>query len=300
LYTSFSARALGLDLTALESIEIAAQAGFEGVDLLIRDVLESGVDLGELKARMSVHGLRGGAFPLPVDWREDAERFARGLDQLPRFAEAAARLGLYRSATRVMAETPDPPRSDEDPSTLLARVFDLHVERLSAIAQVLRQNGQRLGLEVIGVESFRPGVGLAFLHKLHDLDPLLRALDSASPGVTGVLVDGFHLYAAGESAETALLWGAERIVWVHVADLAPGSSPDRKQMRDEERGLPGEHGAIDSRGLLKMLNDAGYSGPVTVEPLARCRSLAGKTPLQAAQAASAALRSIWPGSPAGD
>ena len=36
-------------------------------------------------------GLRGGAWPLPVDWRGDARRFARDLDRLPVLAEAARR-----------------------------------------------------------------------------------------------------------------------------------------------------------------------------------------------------------------
>ena len=58
-----------------------------------------------LRARMDGLGLRGGAFPLPVNWRGSAEEFERDLGRLPRHAEAAAALGLFRTGTWVMPET---------------------------------------------------------------------------------------------------------------------------------------------------------------------------------------------------
>ena len=48
MYPSWNARAVGLYLSAEETITIAAEAGFSGVDLLVRDVIESVVDPAEL------------------------------------------------------------------------------------------------------------------------------------------------------------------------------------------------------------------------------------------------------------
>ena len=129
--------------------------------------------------------------------------------------------------------------------------------------------------------------------KFNELTPRLGPIESIGPNV-GVLVDGFHLYAANESAESAPVWGVDKVVWVHIADLPRGADPDRSVIIDADRGFPGEHGAIDSAGLLKALEDAGYEGPVTVEPLARCRSLSQLSPESKAKAAAVALRAVWP------
>jgi len=109
-----------------------------------------------------------------------------------------------------------------------------------------------------------------------------------------VLVDAFHLYAAGEGVEAALAWGVGRVVWVHVADLPPSAPPDRAAIRDHDRGLPGSNGAVESRALLERLRDAGYDGPVTAEPMPGCRELSGLLPPTAVRHVAAALHSVWP------
>jgi sugar phosphate isomerase/epimerase len=60
MYPSLNSRALGLDLPAKATLELASEAGFEGVDLMVRDIVESGGDVRELRARMNDLGLRGG------------------------------------------------------------------------------------------------------------------------------------------------------------------------------------------------------------------------------------------------
>jgi sugar phosphate isomerase/epimerase len=296
MYPSFNARALGLDLTATEAIELAASAGFGGVDLPVRDLVDSGGDLHAVRGRMEELGLKGGAWPLPVAWRieDDAGRFERELARLPRYAEAAARLGLERTGTWVLPETPGRPGPGVADSAYLASVAAFHVERLGAIARVLALHGIRLGLEAIGVASSRSGRGLPFVTRLAELKRHLQPLWSAEPNV-GLVVDAFHLYAADDDPRPALAHAVRDVVWVHVADLPRSASPDRAAIQDQQRGLPGEHGAVDSARLLKWLAGAGYEGPVTVETMADCRTLAGLSPAEAAQRVAAALRSVWPG-----
>lgn len=228
---------------------------------------------------------------MPVRWKGDAATFARDLDQLPRWAEAAAILGLERTSNWVLAETFEP----------IEATRALHVERLGELARVLSGFGIRLGLEVIGVESFRTGAGQTFVARFEDLGPLWHAIRAAAPGAeVGVLLDAWHLYAAGEpmSIEAGRVWGLRvaDVVWVHLADLPPGATPDRHVMLDGERGLPGEHGAIDSRGLLRELAALGYRGPVTAEPMPGCRSLLGLAgqPEAVAHRVASSLRSVWP------
>ena len=286
MFMSFNARAVGLDLGAFETIDLAADAGFGGVDLMARDLVRAGLDPHSVRARMDDLGLRGGAFPLPVHWRGTLDEFARDLEALPRFAEAAAVLGLTRTGTWVMPETPEP--------TGRGGCVALHVERLGKIARVLNPFGIRLGLEVVGVASSRTGPGEPFVCRLSDLNPVLGAVWDESPNL-GILVDAWHLYAAHEGVEAALNWGADRVVWVHVADLPEGASDDRAAMIDHYRGLPGEHGAVESRLMLAEFDRLGYDGPVTAEPMANCRRLAGLTPARAVELVAESLRSVWPG-----
>jgi sugar phosphate isomerase/epimerase len=293
MFMSWNARAAGLDLSAEESIDLAAGAGFGGMDLMVRDIVDAGTDPIGLRARMDDLGLCAGAFPLPVEWRGDAARFERDLARLPRLAETAALLGLTRTATWILPETPNRFLDPAAQAAHRSEVVAFHVERVGRIARILAQQGIRLGLEVIGVESFRSGRGEPFVARMADLDPVLGAIWKASPNL-GVLVDAFHLYAAGEAVEVGLAWGVGRVVWVHVADLPSSSTGGRSAILDPDRGLPGEHGAVDCRGLLSRLASAGYDGPVTAEPMKGCRSLAGLSADQAVRRVAAALRSVWP------
>jgi sugar phosphate isomerase/epimerase len=285
MFPSFNARAVGLTLSAAETIELAASAGFAGVDLLVRDLISAGDDPGELRRRMDGLGLVGGAFPLPVSWRGDRATFLRDLAELPRLADAAAVLGLNCTGTWVMPELP----GDFNRTEALA----LHFERLGAIAGVLDRAGIRIGLETIGVARFRTGLTPVFFNRLGDLAPLLTPLTEAHANV-GLLLDTFHLYAADESLDGALRPGIDALVWVHVADLPPGADGDRDRIEDPERGLPGEHGAVANRAILAVLAERGFDGPVTAEPLSRCRMLAGLSPAETANTVAGALRSVWP------
>ena len=294
MFSSFNARAVGLSgLSAEETIDLAAEAGFDGVDLLVRDILESGVDPKAIRSRMDDRGLRGGAFPFPIDWRREEASFRLGLESLPRLAEVACTLGLTRTGTWVMPETPGRPEGEAERLAYRAEVAALHVRRLGAIARVLDGFGIRLGLEVIGVESSRTGRGEPFVARLADLDRELAPIWDEAPNL-GILLDAFHLHAADEPIEAGLAWGVGRVVWAHVADLPPSGPADRSGIIDANRGLPGENGAVDVRRFLCRLASEGYDGPVTVEPLANCRSLSGLEPGAVARRVKATLDAAWP------
>ncbi len=287
MFSSFNARAVGLSgLSAEETVDLAAGAGFEGVDLLVRDLVLSGVDPRAIRSRMDDLGLKGGAFPFPIDWRGDEASFRLDLEGLGPVLEAASVLGLSTTGTWVMPELPAP-EADR------AEVAALHVRRLGTLARLLDAHGIKLGLEVIGVESFRTGRGEPFVARLADLDRELEGIWGEAPNL-GILLDAFHLYAADEPVEAGLAWGIGRVCWVHVADLPPDGPIDRSKIVDANRGLPGEVGAVDVRGFLARLASEGYEGPVTVEPLANCRALAGLGPRAVADRVKRSLDSVWP------
>jgi sugar phosphate isomerase/epimerase len=291
MYPSWNARAVGLDLSARESIEIAAQAGFPGVDLLVRDLAQSGEDARRLRDRMDELGVRGGAWALPVNWREDEPRFLDDLCVLSRHARAAAILGLNRTGTWVLPAI-DPLRGEgiED-EEMIARSVAFHVDRLGKIAGVLADHQVRLGLEVLGLADARKGRGAPFVDRYAHLADRLSTLREEHPNV-GVLVDAFHLFAAGEGCEAGFVWGDESVVWVHLADSA---KPDRAGLRDQDRALPGETDWADCRGLIEKLAQRAYDGTVTAEPMRHCKSLQGLDPLAIARRTLQSLRCVWPG-----
>jgi sugar phosphate isomerase/epimerase len=293
VFASFNARALSIDLSAPETIDLAASAGFAGVDLVVRDVVERGLDPAELRRRLDDQGLRGGAWPLVINWRSDPERYRRDLELLPRLAEAAAVLGLTRTGTWVLPETPDRPATEAARVAHMDAVARWHRDRLGPIIRVLDAHGTRLGLEAIGVPSFRTGHGVPFVTRLADLDAVLGA-DWGDDPTPGIILDSFHLYAADEDPATVLAWGIDRVVWVHLADLPGPGLLDRSAIQDHERGLPGDVGAVANRELLQMLADRGYDGPVTAEPLAACPALAGRSAAEAAHRVAVSLRRVWP------
>ena len=233
MFFSFNARAVGLgDLPVATTIAVAADAGFDAVDVMIRDLVRAGTDVDEVRRRMDDRGIRAGAFPMTMDWRGDEASFRRDLAELPQLAAAASTLGLTRTGTWVMPETPTQPPPGVSEESLRAQVAAFHVDRIGAIARVLADFNIRLGLEVIGVESFRRGLGIPFITRLGDLGSILGPLVQ-EPNV-GLLVDVFHLHAAAEPITAALAWGPERIVWAHLADIAPGFRGDRAEIIDAD------------------------------------------------------------------
>ena len=285
---------MGLDLSAEETIEIAAKAGFDGVDLLIRDIVESGADVDELRRRMDDLGLRSGGWPLPVNWRNDAETFESDLKRLPRLAEAAARLGFYHTGTWVRFES-DPIEAEALGDEMAReRVVEeataRQMERLGRIARILNDHGSRIGLEIIGPRGERTRRGVPLVGTYAELARRFGPLRDEHANV-GVLVDAFHLFAAGEDLGDALAWGPSSVVWVHLADPA---RRDRRTLRDVERALPGESPPSPCASLLTALAQIGHQGPVTVEPLGRCRSLEGLDPSPRAFKTGEALRRVWP------
>lgn len=281
-------------MSAVDAIEIAAKAEFEGIDLLVRDIVDSGDNVTALRRRMDALGLRGGGWTLPMNWKNDEKAFEADLAKLSRYAAAAAELGLLRTGTWVRYESEpigeealaDPGRRNAEVSTALAWQTD----RLGRIAEVLRREGSRLGLEILGSRSERSGRGVVLTSSYEELLRTFSSLRSAWPNI-GVLADAYHLYASGEPAKAALAWGCESVVWVHLADPA---NPDRATMRDVERRLPGESSEGLSRQLLMLLAECGYEGPVTAEPLMHSPSFDSDDPLERAQATRESLRRMWP------
>ena len=279
MYKTLNAGAIGIRNHSLEaSLSLARQTGFAGLDFSIQEAARLAEDQGinRVKQLFAEYGIQPGAWAPPVNWQGDSWR--ADLDKLPRFADVAAELGALRASTWC------PPSSAE-------REFDAnfswHVERLGAIAQVLKPYGIRFGIEFIGPQSLRPLDRHAFIYTMEGMMELARAIDA---GNVGLLLDAWHLHTSGGAVDDLDKISEQDIVNVHVNDAPVGLS--LAEYDDHDRRLPMETGVLPLADFMRKLVKLGYDGPVTPEPFSK-RVNAIEDPLEAAQLTADYMNRLW-------
>jgi sugar phosphate isomerase/epimerase len=236
----------GASLPYDEFVKLAADAGFEGADV------EPGWarmhSVGAMRDLFASRNLRFGGWGVPFDWRGDDESKRRdGINDLRQFAGYARELDIDACATWIM------PSSDRP----LIENWNFHVERLKPVARVLADHGLRLGLEFVAPYHLRRH----FKHEFIFTPGQMLELAADVGENVGLLVDSFHVNAAGSTWEEISKLPASKIVHVHIND-----APEVRlhQLVDDQRLLPGE-GALSLRSFLGSLRTAGYNGPVSLE-----------------------------------
>lgn len=250
---SLSPGSIGVKAGPLEVLALAHKYGFDAVEpnaVFLAGLGDS--EMGALLAEMQAKAVVFGAAGLPVDFRSDEAKFRAGLNELPRLAKGLKRAGVDRVGTWIS------PGHDE--LTYLEN-FRRHAQRLREVAQVLKDHGQRLGLEYVGTPSLRPKRRYPFLHSLHELRELLSEIGTGS---VGVVLDSWHWWTAGETEGDLLSLSAVDVISVDLND-APAGMP-LEQQQDGQRELPCATGVIPVGVFLGALHRIGYDGPIRAEP----------------------------------
>ena len=271
-FIDLSCGRIGVKATFLESIDLAVRHGFEGVDPDAKYFGQlSDQQLDETLAQMKAKGLRFGPASLPVDFRKDDATFYEGLKALPETCKALQRAGVWRVSTYVLS-------FDRNLSYL--QNFRSHAYRLRACAQILKDHGQKLGLEYLGPMTLWRRERHAFVHSLGETKELIAAIGT---GNVGIQLDSWHWFTADETVADLLTLRNEDIITVDLNDAPRGIALD-KQI-DSARELPAATGVIPIKSFLDALRRIGYDGPVHAEPFnAALRAL----PREEACAATAA------------
>ena len=279
---TLSLGAIGIrGLTLPESLALSRGAGFDAIVFDVREVARLADERGIAYVRdlFVQAGIRPGYWGLPVAWRQD-DQWKDDLRALPRLAALARDLGCLRATTGVMPGSDDREYSAN---------FSWHVERLRPVAEILRVEGCRLGIEFIGPRTFRARFRHEFIYALDGTLDLARAIGT---GNVGVLLDSWHLYTSGGALAELDRLTADDVVAVHVND-APAGIPRDDQI-DNVRALPLETGVIDLVGFMRRLAAIGYDGPVVPEPFSqRLESLAATDPLAAIRETARAMDALW-------
>jgi sugar phosphate isomerase/epimerase len=139
--------------------------------------------------------------------------------------------------------------------------FKQHADRLREAAKILKDHGQRLGLEYVGTQSLRNRRKFPFLHTMAETRELIAEIGT---GNTGFVLDSWHWWTANDTKADILTLTNEDVVAVDLND-APAGIPKEEQ-QDNRRELPLATGEIDVEPFLQALLEIGYNGPVRAEP----------------------------------
>lgn len=265
---------LGEAVALPDYIALAGRCGYDGVDFDMKACLQIGQEraVDEVVAMFDKHDVEPANWGIPVDWKGPEDSYRETLAEFSRWVEMGAAIGCPRACTWI------PPTVEEDAGEFRR----MAVKRWREIGEIAAEYDVRLGLEWVGPATLRTG-GNEFIHTM---DGLLEMEDEIGLDNLGLLVDSFHWYTAGHSAEDLASLPAERIVHVHIND-APGRPRD--EQIDGERLLPGE-GIMDLDAFFGGLESAGYEDFMGVETFSE--KLTAMPAEKAAQMAADAARDV--------
>ena len=175
-----------------EIIELVLTYGFGGMDLNVVEFATRARLKGVEYARRLIDSakLKLGSFALPLDWDTDDETFAKDLQKLPEYAQAAIAAGCTRCIATVA------PASDKRP---YHENFEFHKRRFQEICQALEPAGVRFGVGFQAAEYLRKNQAFQFVH---DLDALTLLLNMVAAPNIGLLLDIWDVVVGGGSLDS--------------------------------------------------------------------------------------------------
>ena len=234
----------GQQLGLVAEIELAAKAGYDGIEPWIREIevyQQEGGSLADLRKRLDDHGLRvESAIGFPQWIVDDPEARARGLEQAKREMGLVAALG----GTRIAA--PPAGATDRDDMDLLTIA-----ERYRALLEVGRAAGVVPQLELWG-----------FSKTIHRLGELLYIATEADHPDACVLPDVYHIYKGGSGFDGLRMLAGTQVHCFHMNDYP--ADPPRETIGDADRVYPGD-GVAPLDEILGTLRRNGFAGVLSLE-----------------------------------
>lgn len=229
-------------LSVKQQLQVAAEAGYEGVELWMRDIEQYLADEGNL------HGLKQYGDELGISivnaisfftWADaDATVRKQGMVQAEKEMQLLADLGCPAIAA--------PPFGNVEHVTL---------DDMAAYFAQLVEIGRRIGVEPY-LEFWGRAKQLSTLS-----DAFSVALQSGLPDVK-MLLDPYHMYTGGSTVNNLAYIKGSHIGIVHVNDYP--ADPDRETIQDKDRVFPGD-GIAPTAEIARFLHQAGYHGYLSLE-----------------------------------
>jgi len=234
---------MGQNLPLEREMEIAAKAGYRGVEPWIRKIEEyvkQGGALDDMKKRIADLGLSvEGAIGF-ADWlNDDPARRAKGLETMKRDMDFVARIGGKRIAA--------PPVGATDAPMDLAKV----AQRYRELLELGRSMGVVPQLELWGRSKTIGRLGEA----------AYVITEAAHPDAC-VLLDIFHIYRGGSDFAGLRMFNGAAMHVLHVNDYP--AQPPREKITDADRVFPGD-GVAPTTQILRDLHASGFRGMLSLE-----------------------------------
>jgi sugar phosphate isomerase/epimerase len=243
-YCLNTATIMGQKLPLAEQVEVAARAGYKGIEPWVRDLeahVKGGGDLKDVAKRVRDRGLTVESAIGFCEWVVDDDgRRRKGLEQARRDMGLVAQLGGKRIAA--------PPAGATDRADL--NLFKA-AERYRALAEIGENFGVVPQVELWGFSRSIRRVGEA----------LLVAAESGYPKAC-VLADVYHLYKGGSDFGWVRLVGPAALGVLHVNDYP--ATPPRERISDADRVYPGD-GVAPLGAFFRDLAGAGFRGMLSLE-----------------------------------
>ncbi len=269
LYSLNTATIRGQKLGIVKEIELAAQAGYDGLEPWVDSIdayVKSGGSLADLKKRLSDLGLTvEGAIGFPEWLVDDEARRAKGLERAKREMDLVAQIGGKRFACPPAGAT-DLPRLD----------FARAVERYRAVLEAGDQAGLTPELELWGFSKNLGRLG----------ECVAVAMETGHPRAC-VLADVFHLYKGGTTIQGMHLLGSSAIQVLHMNDYP--ADPPREKIDDSYRTYPGD-GTAPLAEILRLLHQTGGQKVLSLELFSR--KFWSQDPLEVARTGLAKMKAV--------
>lgn len=234
----------GQKLGIVNEIEIAAKAGYDGIEPWIgsiEDYVKGGGTLRDLKKRINDHGVTvESAIGFPEWIVDDDARRAKGMERAKYEMDLVAQLGGKRIAAPPAGAT-DLPKLD------LIKAAD----RYRALLEAGEQIGVVPNLELWGFSKNLNRLG----------ECVCVAVEAGHPNAC-VLADVFHLYKGGSDFHGLRLLGVDAIQVLHMNDYP--ADPPREKIDDSYRVYTGD-GSAPVTEILRTLHRTGGQKVLSLE-----------------------------------
>ncbi|MFN0054335.1 MAG: sugar phosphate isomerase/epimerase family protein [Planctomycetales bacterium] len=224
----------------LKKIEIAGRAGYSAIELWHDDIdafLAQGGMLADIRKALADQRLTVPTTIYLKGWFETSgEEHRRELDECKRRMQQAVEVG----AIHVIA---GPPGGMAD--------HDLGARNYRELLELGLSMGVKPAMEFLG-----------FVEDINTIEDALEVITKAAHPQGTIVLDPFHIFRGGGSAESIAKLKSEQIAIMHFNDSP--ADPPRATQHDKDRVYPGD-GHLDLKRELNLLRQVGYRGWLSLE-----------------------------------
>jgi len=235
---------LGKKLPIVEEVQIAAQAGYQGIEPWVREIqqyVDQGGSLADLKKRIADRGLTvEGAIGFPSWCVDDEAKRIKGMEQFKREMDLVAQIGGLRIAA-------PPAGANKTPGMDLRKI----AERYRDVLELGKQQGLVAHLEIWG--------GSQTLSRISEAAYV--AIESGHTDAS-LLLDCFHIYKSGCGFTGIRMLNGAALHVFHINDYP--ADPPREKATDADRVFPGD-GVAPLASILRDLRSIGFRGALSLE-----------------------------------